>query len=389
MTSSPAAVDLLAAARERTALIRAYADETERDRRLAAPVVRALRSDGLFAMGLPASLGGLETPLPDALRVIEQVAYADGATGWNVMIAFDAGLACGTLHAADARALIASLSRPILASAPGNGRAVRTMAGYRLTGRWRFGSGCQQAEVFIVTGALFDGDEPVRLPNGAPELRQFVLPAADVEIIDTWHTTGLRGTGSHDFAVEDRLVAEGFTQPLDLDVPVEHGPLYAVPEVAVLASAKAAVAFGIAQHALESLKELAQTKAAMGQTSLLRERAAVQIDVARAEALVRAGRAFLYATVDEVWRDIEAGRAATIEQQAILRLAAVDGVQRAVQAVDLLYNAGGATAIYASSPLERCFRDVHVIPAHVVVQPSVYEAAGRVLLGLPSGTAVW
>jgi alkylation response protein AidB-like acyl-CoA dehydrogenase len=146
-SASTASVDPVAAAIELTPLIRGHADETERGRRLAAPVVNALRSARLFAMGLPDSLGGSETPMASALKAIEQIAYADGASGWNVMIAFDTGFMAGFLHEPQARALIASIRQPILAgSVNPPGRLVRTAGGYRLTGRWRFGSGCQQAD---------------------------------------------------------------------------------------------------------------------------------------------------------------------------------------------------------------------------------------------------
>src|SRR5690242_12728974 len=155
----------VAAARELTSLIRAFADETERGRRLAAPVVNALRSARLFAMGLPASLGGSETPIASALTAIEQVAYADGATGWNVMIAFDTGFMAGFLHEPQARALIASIRLPIVAgSISPPGRLVRTAGGYRLSGRWRFGSGCQQADLFVL-GAMLDGEAVPVGPN--------------------------------------------------------------------------------------------------------------------------------------------------------------------------------------------------------------------------------
>ncbi len=138
------------AAREMLPLIRAHADETERERKLAAPVVDAMRAGGLFSMGVPAALGGLETPLAQVLQTIEEVSYADGASGWNIMIAFDGGLMAAHLSAARARLLVASIPRAIIAGAvAASGQMVAADGGYRLTGRWPFGSGCQQADVFI------------------------------------------------------------------------------------------------------------------------------------------------------------------------------------------------------------------------------------------------
>ena len=392
-TSSPgiAGVDPIVSAKELTPLIRAHADESERGRRLAAPVVDALRSARLFTMGLPASLGGRETPIPAALHTIEQIAYADGATGWNVMIAFDTGMLAGYLHEAQARELIASISEPVVANSVfPPGRLDRTTGGYHLTGRWRFGSGCQQADVFVV-GAMFrDGSAPVTGANGTLEmLHVAVLPAADVTILDTWHVTGMRGTGSHDYAVDNLFVPEGLVEPLSIAMPHESGPLYAFGIFPTFGVVKAAVAIGIARHAIEAFKDLAAAKTPAGQTNLLRDRPAVQADLARAEACVRSARAFLHETVGEIWHSVIEGDTPSTEQRAWLRLAGVDGVQRAIEAVDLMYNAAAASAIFESSPLERCFRDVHVIPAHIVVQPNVYEAVGRVFLDLPAGTAIF
>ena len=388
--NSGVVADPVAAAHELTPLIRAYADETERGRRLASPVVDALRSARLFAMGLPASLGGNESPMATALQAIEQVAYADGATGWNVMIAFDTGFMAGFLHEHQARALIASIRQPILAgSVSPPGRLIRTAGGYRLTGRWRFGSGCQQADFFVVGAAL--GEDGAR-PTGANVMQDIswvTVPAAAVTIVDTWHVAGLRGTGSHDFAMQDLFVAEGFVEPVHLDAAAEPGPLYALGVIPAFGIVKAAVALGIARHAIAALKELALAKTATGQTSLLRERPAVQADLARAEACVRSARALMDEIVADVWHTVVDGGQPSIEQRAWLRLAGVDGVQRAIEAVDLMYNAAGATAIYQASPLERCFRDVHVVPAHIVVQPNVYEVAGRVFLDLSPGTTLF
>jgi indole-3-acetate monooxygenase len=382
--------NLVAAARELLPLIRSYADESERGRRLALPVVDALRANGLLMMGLPIVLGGLEAPIGTALRAIEEIAYADGATGWNVMIAFDTGLQAAYLHAPKARALIASIPRPIIAgtiSPPGRLHPTAG-GGYRLTGRWSFGSGCQQADVFILGAMLCEGDKPVVNADGSPQMREVVVRAADVEILDTWHVAGMRGTGSHDFSINDLFVADGFAEPMNFGGPADPGPLYAFPIIASLGVVKGAVALGIARHAIEALKDLAQVKVT-GPGSLLRDRPALQTDVARAEAHVRGARAFLHQTVDEAWQRLTSGKSLEPQQLALLRLAAVDTVHRARDAVDLMFNAANATAIYESSPLERCFRDAHIVSAHVVVQPAVYEAAGRVLLNLPPGTPVW
>ena len=381
------ASDLLDSARSLAPLVRAHADETERDRCLAKPVVEALRAAGLYSLYTPRALGGHELPIAAALRVVEELARADGATGWNLMLSGDAGVLSGYAASDAVRAVFAATPKPITAGALNPlGRLRRVEGGYLLNGRWPFGSGCQQADWFAGNGILFDDEEMVRRPDGVPETRLAWLPAADVEILDTWRTAGLRGTGSHDWTVRDLFVPEDQAIRLDPEQPFEPGPLFAFPLFCTLAVSKAAVALGIARHAIEALIDLAQAKTPTGQTSLLRERAAVQADVARAEALVRSARALLYQTIDAVWDDVAAGRRATPEQRALLRLAAVNGVQQAAQAVDLVYNAGGATSIYATSPLERCFRDVHTLTAHVIVQTPVYEVTGRVLLGLPPGT---
>jgi alkylation response protein AidB-like acyl-CoA dehydrogenase len=210
-----------------------------------------------------------------------------------------------------------------------------------------------------------------------------------VNILDTWHVTGLRGTGSHDFTVDNLLVTDERALPLNITEPFERGPLYAFPMLASFAVAKGAVAIGIARHAIDTFKELAQTKIPATKTRPLRERPAAQIDLAHAEAIVHSSRAFLYQAVEEGWQELLAGRPISEHLRALIRLASTDSVHRCVQAVDLMYNAAGASAIDESCPLERCFRDAHVVTAHVVVQPAMYEAVGRVLLDLPPDTAVW
>jgi len=384
-----ASFEAVTVARSLHSIIRSHAEETERGRRLAAPVVDALRSSGLFLMGLASAMGGLETPIGVALRAIEEISFADGASGWNVMIGFDTDLWAGFLRGAS-RDLIRSISRPIVTgtlSSPG--RIEKSDGGYRISGRWKFGSGCQHSDVVLVGAVLCESGKQVIGRGGAPELLQIALRASELNILDTWRVTGLRGTGSHDFAIDNLLVAAERALPLNITAPVEPGPLYAFPMLASFAVAKGAVALGIARHAIDAFKEIARSKVPATKTSPLRERPAVQIDLAHAEALVHSARAFLYQSVEEGWRELIAGNPISQQLRALIRLAATDCVQRCTQAVDLMYHAAAATAIYEWCELERCFRDAHVVTAHIVVQPAMYEAVGRVLLDLPPDTAVW
>jgi indole-3-acetate monooxygenase len=388
-TASAASFDAVAVARSLQSIIRSYADETERGRRLAGPVVDALRAGGLFSMGLASAMGGLETPIGSALRAIEEISFADGASGWNVMIVFDTDLWAGFLRDAS-RDLIGSISHPIVTgtlSSPG--RIEKSDGGYRISGRWKFGSGCQHSDVVLVGALLCESGKPVMGPTGAPEMLQIALRASEVTILDTWRVTGLRGTGSHDFAIDNLFVAAERALPLNITTPVERGPLYAFPMLASFAVAKGAVALGIARHAIDAFKDIARSKMPATKTATLREQPSAQIDLAHAEALVHSARAFLYQSVEEGWRELLAGNPIPQQLRALIRLAATDCVQRCAQAVDLMYHAAAATAIYESCELERCFRDAHVVTAHIVVQPAMYEAVGRVLLDLPPNTAVW
>ena len=213
-----------------------------------------------------------------------------------------------------------------------------------------------------------------------------IFPARDAQIIDTWNVSGLRGTGSHDIAVEDLFVPAERSVWFSTDPVRRGGSLYAFPVFGLLALGIAAVSLGIARGAIDDILELAGAKVPTGSRRPLAERSATQATVAQATALVAASRAHLRATVDEIWQTAPRGEAATLEQRARLRLAATQSVRDAAKAVDLAYECGGATSIYADSALQRRFRDVHVATQHILVAPATYELAGRVLLGLPADT---
>jgi indole-3-acetate monooxygenase len=163
---------------------------------------------------------------------------------------------------------------------------------------------------------------------------------------------------------------------------VDPGPLYKIPRTLCFASGDAAVALGVARSALDAFYELAGVKQPRAMQGLLRDQPMVQADVGNAEARVRSGRALLTETVREVWAAATAG-ALTLDQRASLRIATTHGIRLAVEVVDALYNAAGATAIYDGHILQRYFQDIHVISQHLQGRRAHYELVGRHWLGLP------
>ena len=212
-----------------------------------------------------------------------------------------------------------------------------------------------------------------------------LLPACQCQIIDTWTVGGLRGTGSHDVAVADAFVPAGYTAGFN-DPFVLPDPRYRLPPFCRVIPGLGAMALGIARTAIASLTEIAADKQLQRSTQILRENHAAQVRVSEAEALVRSARLYLFDSVERLWRIVIATGNAPIEARAQARLAASHAVFSAAKAVDLMYAAAGATALYTSSPLERAFRDVHAITQHIGVHQRVMETTGRVLFGLEPDT---
>jgi alkylation response protein AidB-like acyl-CoA dehydrogenase len=211
-------------------------------------------------------------------------------------------------------------------------------------------------------------------------VRILFFPAADCEILDTWHSIGLRGTGSHDYAVADVFVPAERSLSFQ-DPPVEPGPLYAIPTIALFGAVLAAVPLGIARHAIDILVELAGTKVATRSRQSLREDVTMQAYLGRAEALLRSGRAFLYDALSEVWRVVSAGQTLSTAERAMLWLASTHAANTAKEATDLMFSAGGSASPYTANGLERCVRDIQTAAQHVTVAPANYQMAGQAFLG--------
>jgi alkylation response protein AidB-like acyl-CoA dehydrogenase len=304
-TAVPSALD---AVRELTPQMRAALDDMDRERRLPASLADAMLEAGLFHVWVPAAFGGAEAEPASLVRAIEAAAAIDGSIGWNLMISGVFGVFGGCLPEGAAREIYGPDPRVITAGTfRPNGKAIPVDGGYRISGRWPLASNCQNASWFVGGALIMDGDKPRVSESGAAAFREFFIPAGDCLIADTWQSAGLRGTGSHDFTVADVFVPAArslsFSEPA-----VEPGPLYALPLIALFATAISAVSLGIARHAISMLQVLAGAKKPTWSQNLLRERSSVQWQVGQAEALVRAGRAFMYEALDDAWRTVCTGR---------------------------------------------------------------------------------
>jgi alkylation response protein AidB-like acyl-CoA dehydrogenase len=374
-------------ARKLASTIEARRAEIERGRRLPPDLVAQLAEAGLFNLCVPQVYGGGEIEPEDLVETIEAVARADGSTGWCVMIGATSGMLAAYLPDDEAHAIYGADVVTGGVFAP-RGTAIPVDGGFRMNGRWAFASGSQHC-AWLMGGCLVGGaDGPDAPADGPPDARVLLLPAAEVEILDTWTVAGLCGTGSHDMVVTDAFVPASRAVSLVTDPPRQPGPLYAFPLFGLLAVGIAAVALGLGRAAVDELTDLAGVKVPTGSRRRLAQRGAVQAEVAQAEARLRAGRAFLLDAVGAAWASACAGDAISLEQRALLRTAATHATREAAAAVDRAYEAGGGTSIYASSPLQRHFRDVHVVTQHVMVAPPTYELAGRVLLGIPTDTTL-
>jgi indole-3-acetate monooxygenase len=373
----------LEAARKLAPMIRTYAGDTEALRALPDPVFEALADAGLFHLAFPRSMGGAELDLPTYIQVIEEIGKADASTGWVVNQCSIFATYAARMPRAVARKIWIETPRSVVANTPlADARAVVVEGGYRVTGRQGFSTGCRNAAWVAAHAQIIDNGR-VRLDKGVPETRYLFVPVAEAELLDTWHVRGMRGTGTHHFAVHDVFVPAERTV-LSVTAPlIETGPLYQIPRTLKFASGDASVALGLARTCLTTFSDLAGAKTPRAMQALLRDQSMIQVIVGQAEADLRAGRAFLHEAVRDIWNQVASGGTPTLDQRATLRIAATHAIRLAARIVDAVYSAAGATAVYESHLLQRHFQDIHVITQHLQSRLSHYEMVGRHWLGLP------
>jgi len=376
---------LVARARTLETVIREHSETAERERRLARPVVEAMRAAGLFRMFTPRSLGGFETDPITVARVAEEIAGFDSAAGWALQAGNTGAWWCARVsESAIAEVYAGGPDLLIAASFSPPHRAEPVAGGYRFTGRGPFASTIHESTWLMMTGIVFDGDQPRMTPVG-PMIIAVLLPTSEIEIVDTWHSLGLRGTDSNDVAVNGVFVPESRTFVVSpVFEPGKHfgGPLYRLPALASVDVVVAPVALAIARGAINELRELGDRKTPLGSLKTLKHRASVQVSVADAEAQLRAARLLFYDTLRAAWQRAVAAESATLEQKADLMLASAYAARTSAHVTDLMHRAAGTSGVYTRSRLERHLRDAQTVRHHGFLCESRFDTVGQVYLGV-------
>jgi alkylation response protein AidB-like acyl-CoA dehydrogenase len=374
--------ELLAKAESIRAIIEGDAERSEAERTLPITSVNALYDAGLLSMCVPRALGGVEADPLTQTEVYEAVSAMDGSAGWCLVIgATAAGMAGGMLSDRAVAEVFKGGRIPRVAGtvAPA-GRAQRVDGGYRVTGRWAFGSAIHHADWVFATAMVYQNDEPQRLSNGRPVLCSVCVPIRDVVVEDNWYACGLKGSGSSHYRLEDVWVSDDFTLG-GKNRTGRGGPLYRLPVFGYVAACHAGFALGVAKRALHEIIALATTKRRTISRVTLGVRGAFHKELGVMASRLHGARLLTFETLGEVWSAACAGERLSLEQWGACRAAMTYVTDVAADVATFAYRYGGGPALYLSHPLQRCFRDIHTATQHGVVSDENYEALGLALLG--------
>jgi indole-3-acetate monooxygenase len=395
-THLPADIDaqpVVQAAAAMRPVLRGYQEEIEREQRLPRALFEQLRDAGFYRMVIPRTLGGLQVDPLTYTRVVELLSEGVGSVGWNIANNSIGQLVTLGMPDEGVQEVHGQGTPSVMAgtAVQGGGQAVPVEGGYRVNGRWTFGSGCQESSWMLASFQILDDGQPRKRADGGSLYWRGVFPRAEATIIQgSWDVAGLRGTGSFDWTVENVFLPERRTMvhagvPLDNQWARWPGLTYALPSQAWVGPHHSSVITGIARAGIDALIALAVEKTPRGRTGMLCENPQVQEAVGRADAVLNAGRVYRSATIAELWNTVAAGGETTLEQRARCRLASTNAADAARQAMDLVYRWGGSTSFKRSTRLAECWRDLHVVGQTVTVGPEWYPIAGRALLGMDAG----
>src|SRR5438034_7760209 len=352
-----------------------YADWSDKEGRLAEPVVEALHREGLWGMWVPLSIrGGAELDPVSSLELLENVSYGDPSVGWVLMAA---ALAIGTgaafLEDSAVSELFGGTRLPVIVGQGTRpGKALPTGGGFLLSGSWSFASGIKHG-THIHTLAIIE-------PTG--ESRIFVLPVQKVKLIENWDVMGLRGTGSIDYTIDNVFVPEAYTHSALTETPKRGGALYTIGIIGFAMMCHSGWACGIGRRLLDELGAIVRSK--IGRAGSTGDSDAFQEGYANAEARYRAARAFIYESWQDVAEALTRGEKLSVRQHSLIRLALTNATWSMQEICAFVYKTAGTVALRAGT-LQRLFRDMNAGTQHITSAPGVIRAAGRELAGLASG----
>ncbi|MBV8737692.1 MAG: acyl-CoA dehydrogenase family protein [Alphaproteobacteria bacterium] len=360
------------------------AADIERRRELPEPIIESLVEHGFFRLLLPRSLGGAELPPAAYVPVIEEIARHDASTAWCLGQACGCSMTAAYLSPQAAHEIFGGPRGIVAWGPPGPAEARIAPGGYQLSGTWSFASGSHHANWLGAHVAILGEDGSPRLrPDGSPMFRTLLFPKMSVVMTDTWHVIGLRGTGSDTYQADHLFVPEDHSVERGADAkPREPGLLYAFGSSNIYSAGFAGVALGIARGVAEAFIDLARDKIPRGARRTLRDNNVIQAQVAQSVACIDAARAFLLRSLNEIWSEAERTDRLSLNHHTTIRLASTWAIHQAREAVDTLYHAAGATAIFEENPFERRFRDIHAVVQQYQGRQAHFEAVGQALLGL-------
>ena len=356
------------------------ADAAERADTMTAPVIDALRESRLFWIMVPRELGGLEADVVTAITVFEELAYADGSTGWSMM-ANATGTCFAAIYPEDAavEVMFGGDEPPIVAGMFGPaGRLRRDGDGFVLSGSFQFGSGCAHS-TWLSAGAMeLDGGEVAVSPSGFPAIRVSFVPIDHVELRGNWDVMGLVGTGSFDYSIDDEPVDPAFTFLL-LEANHRHGgPQYGLGLLGMTASGHTGSALGVGRARARRDRRDREVEAAPRRRAR-GGAAAVPARVRHARRGDPPARAF----VMEAFADAEAAAIAdgmpSLVQIQRMRQATTYATRIAADAARFAYTWAGSSGLRPGI-VQRCFRDIHAGTQHVFVDNNTLTAYTEAIL---------